>query len=548
MTQTSPGPQQVDEASTREVDAVVVGAGLSGLYMLHKLRGLGLSVQVYERDAGVGGTWFANRYPGARVDVKSMDYAYSFDAELEQEWEWTEKYPAQEELLRYIEHVADRFDLRPHIRLRTRVTEAVFDEGAGRWRVGTDRGDRVSAQYLIMATGCLSASRLPEVPGLEGFRGDWYHTAQWPEEGVDFTGKRVAVIGTASSGVQVIPLIAERAAQLTVFQRTPNFVIPANNHPLDPDDQRSVKARYAEVRKANRESGFGVAFPEATKGAMEVPDQERHDYYRKVWYDKDNSLVSLLSGYNDLILSKDSNDTIAQFVRDRIAEVVEDPEVAEQLQPWDHPLGAKRPCLGTNYYETFNRPNVSLVNVRKTPLTEITPAGIRTSEKEFAFDAVVFATGFDAMTGPLLAVDIRGRDGARLTERWAEGPRTYLGLAVAGFPNLFTITGPGSPSVLSNMMVSIEQHVEWVGDAIAAMRAQGKRTIEATADAEDFWTRHVDEVAQATLYPTADSWYMGSNVPGKPQVFMPYPAGVGLYRQTCDEVAAAGYNGFELAE
>ncbi|GAA0592886.1 flavin-containing monooxygenase [Actinomadura welshii] len=546
MTQTSPPPRQ-DAGNSREVDAVVVGAGLSGLYMLHKLRGLGLSVQVCEKGEGIGGTWFWNRYPGARVDVKSLDYAYSFDPALEQEWEWTEKYPAQEELLRYIDHVADRFGLRPHIRLRTRVTGAAFDEEAGRWDVRTDRGDRVSAQYLVMATGCLSAPRLPDLPGLDAFGGEWYHTGDWPAEGADFTGKRVAVIGTASSGVQIIPLIAEQAAQLTVFQRTPNFVIPANNHPLDPETQRAVKERYAEVRKANRESGFGVAFPEATKGAMEVPDDERDAYYRKVWYDRDNSLVSLLSGYNDLIISKESNDTIAQFVRDRIAEVVDDPEVAGELQPRDHPLGAKRPCLGTNYYETYNLPHVRLVNVRRTPLAEITPTGIRTSQEEFAFDAVVFATGFDAITGALTAVDIRGRGGVRLAEKWAQGPRTYLGLAVAGFPNLFTITGPGSPSVLSNMMVSIEQHVEWVGDAIAALRSRGERTIEATPEAEDAWTRHVGEVAQATLYPAADSWYMGTNVPGKPRVFMPYPAGVGVYRQKCDEVAAAGYEGFRLA-
>src|SRR5690606_18306371 len=423
------------------------------------------------------------------------DYAYSFDPDLEQEWEWTEKYPAQEELLRYIDHVADRFGLRPHIRLRTRDTEAEFDEGAERLHVRTDRGERVTAQFLTLATGCLSVPRLPDVPGLDRFRGRWHHTAQWPEEGVALAGKRVAVIGTASSGVQVIPLIAEQAEHLTVFQRTPNFVIPANNHPLKPEDQRAVKARYAEVRKANRESGFGVAFPEATKGATEVPAEEREAYYRKVWYDDDNSLVSLLSGYNDLIISKESNDTIAQFVRDRIAEVVDDPEVAKELQPWDHPLGVKRPCLGTNYYETFNRPNVSLVNVRRTPLVEFTPGGIRTSEKEHPFDVIVLATGFDAITGALTAIDIRGRGGAGLAEKWAEGPRSYLGIAVAGFPNLFTITGPGSPSVLSNMMVSIEQHVEWVGDAIAAMRAGGKRTMEATAEAEDAWTRNVDEVA-----------------------------------------------------
>ncbi|HEY8478421.1 MAG TPA: NAD(P)/FAD-dependent oxidoreductase [Spirillospora sp.] len=551
MTQTSPLPRhdaQGNETDADTIDAVVVGAGLSGLYMLYRLRALGLSVRVFEKGEGVGGTWFWNRYPGSRVDVRSLDYAYSFDPELVHEWEWTEKYPSQEELLRYLNHVADRFDLRPHIRLGTCVTEAVFDEDAGRWRVRTDRGDRVSAQYLIMATGCLSVPKMPEIPGLESFRGEWYHTALWPDEEVDFTGKRVAVIGTGSSGVQIIPVIAERAAHLTVFQRTPNFVIPANNHPLDPEVQRSLKARHAEWRKANRESGFGVAFPEAAKGAMEVPAEERNAYYRRVWDDPDNTLTSLLSGYNDLIINKESNDTIAQFVRDRIAEIVKDPDVAARLQPWDHPLGAKRPCLGTNYYETFNLPHVRLVDVRETPLTEITSAGLRTSQEEFAFDIIVFATGFDAMTGALLAIDVRGRGGRRLADVWAEGPRTYLGIAVAGFPNLFTITGPGSPSVLSNMTVSIEQHVEWVSDAIAAMRAAGKRTMEATAEAQDAWTRHVDEVARATLYPAADSWYMGANVPGKPRVFMPYPGGVGTYRQQCEEIAAAGYEGFDLRD
>jgi cyclohexanone monooxygenase len=374
MSETAAHPP-VAENGLREVDAVIVGAGLSGLYMLHKLRGLGLSAQVYEAGDGVGGTWFWNRYPGARVDVKSMYYNYSFDTDLEQEWEWTEKYPPQQELLRYINHVADRFDLRRDIQLETRVTEAVFDEDSGRWDVRTDRGDQVSARYVVMATGCLSVPKLPEVPGQESFRGRCLHTGNWPEEDVDFTGQRVAVIGTGSSGVQIIPLIAERAAELTVFQRTPNFVLPARNHPIDPEHQRSVKARYPDVRKANRESGFGIAVPEATRPALEVPEEERTAFYESVWYDVDSQLVSMFTGYTDLLTSKEANDTAAQFIRDRIAEIVKDPEVAAALQPTDYPFGTKRPCLGTDYYETFNLPHVRLVNVRETPVVEMTPAG-----------------------------------------------------------------------------------------------------------------------------------------------------------------------------
>ncbi|SDC72603.1 cyclohexanone monooxygenase [Geodermatophilus telluris] len=527
-----------------EVDAVVVGAGFSGLYLLHRLRGLGLRVQVFEKGDGVGGTWFWNRYPGARVDVKSMDYSFSFDSELEQEWEWTEKYPPQEELLRYVNHVADRFDLRRDIKFNTRVTEAVFDEDVERWHVRTDQGDQLSTRYVVMATGCLSASKVPEVPGLDLFRGRWFHTGHWPKEGVDFSGQRVAVVGTGSSGVQSIPLIAEQAVELTVFQRTPNFVVPAHNHPIDPDHQRSVKAEYDRHRQANRESGFGIAVPPATKGAFEATEEERQALWERAWYDRDNSLVTFLTGFTDMITSKEANDTAAQYVRDRIAEIVEDPETAAALQPHDHPFGTKRPCLGTNYYETYNLPHVRLVNVRKTPIVEITHHGLRTTQEDFEFDDLVFATGFDAMTGALTAIDIRGRGDVALKDKWHAGPRTYLGIQVAGFPNLFTITGPGSPSVLSNMMVSIEQHVEWVTDAIAAMEAEGLATMEPTVEAEDAWTAHVDEVGHMTLYPTADSWYMGSNVPGKPRVFMPYIGGVGPYRQKCDEVAANGYEGF----
>ncbi|RBY83693.1 cyclohexanone monooxygenase [Geodermatophilus sp. TF02-6] len=548
MTQTHQQSSRTAASGLPEVDAVVVGAGFSGLYLLHKLRGLGLTVRVFEKGDGVGGTWFWNRYPGARVDVKSMDYSFSFDPDLEQDWEWTEKYPPQEELLRYVNHVADRFDLRRDIQLETRVTEAVFDEDVERWHVRTDRGDQLSAQYVIMATGCLSTSKVPEVPGLDLFRGRWFHTGHWPQEGVDFTGRRVGVIGTGSSGVQAIPRIAEQATELTVFQRTPNFVVPAHNHPIDPEHQRSVKASYAEHRQAARESGFGIAVPPATKGALEASEEERAAHYELAWYDPDNSLVTFLTGYTDMITSKEANDTAAQYVRDRIAEIVEDPQTAADLQPHDHAFGTKRPCLGTNYYETYNLPHVRLVNVRKTPIVEITHKGLRTTQEEFEFDDLVFATGFDAMTGALTAVDIRGRGDVRLADKWHAGPRTYLGIQVAGFPNLFLITGPGSPSVLSNMMVSIEQHVEWVADAIAHMRAEGKDTMEPTVEAEDAWTAHVDEVGHMTLYPTADSWYMGSNVPGKPRVFMPYIGGVGPYRQKCDEVAAEGYEGFVFSD
>jgi cation diffusion facilitator CzcD-associated flavoprotein CzcO len=530
----------------RALDAVVVGAGLAGLYMLHRLRGAGFSVRVFEAGDGVGGTWYWNRYPGARVDVKSMEYSYSFSPELEQDWEWSEKYPPQPEVLRYVEHVADRFDLRRDIHFSTRVVAAAFDEAADVWEVRTDRGDRVRAQYLIMATGCLSAAKLPEVPGRDTFAGPTFHTGHWPPEGVDFTGQRVGVIGTGSSAVQSIPLIAERAAALTVFQRTPNFVLPAHNHPIDPGHQREVKARYRELREKTRRTRAGILADPPTKSALEVDDAERTARFTRAWTDPDNSLVDLTGSYTDLLLDRDANDTAAQFVRDRIAEIVDDPDTAAALQPTDYPIGTKRVCLGTNYYETYNLPHVRLVDLKKTPIVEITPAGVRTSDEEVELDALVFATGFDALTGPLLAVDIRGRGGVALADKWAEGPRTFLGLSVAGFPNLFTITGPGSPSVLSNMIVSIEQHVDWIADAVTALRGRGVRTIEATPDAEDTWTRTVDENARATLYPTANSWYMGANVPGKPRVFLPFIGGLPLYREACDEVAANDYRGFVL--
>jgi cyclohexanone monooxygenase len=531
-------------AAIDTVDAVVVGAGFAGMYMLHKLRQLGFSAVVYDAAAGVGGTWYWNRYPGARCDVESINYSYSFDPELEQEWEWSERYATQPEILRYANHVADRYDLRRDIRFSTRVTAAGFDESAKRWSITTDHGDDVSAQYLVMAVGCLSTSKMPEIPGIDAFRGNWYHTGHWPHEGVDLTGQRVGVIGTGSSAIQSIPIFAQQAAHLTVFQRTPNFSLPAKNAPLDPDEFKALKARYPEHRHEARTSAFGVPNPLPEKSALEVSDAEREATY-EAGFEK-GSLVGMLLSYNDLITDKAANDTAAEYVRQRIRSIVEDPEVAEALAPTDHPIGTKRPCLDTDYYATYNRPNVSLVNLRKTPLVEVTETGVRTSERAYEFDSIVFATGFDAMTGSLVAFDIKGRDGVMLKEKWAAGPRTYLGVATAQFPNMFMITGPGSPSVLSNMMISIEQHVDWIADAMVYMREHGKRAIDPTRESEDEWTDHVTEVGNTTLYPTANSWYMGSNVAGKPRVFLPYIGGVGPYREICDQVAEKGYDGFDL--
>jgi cyclohexanone monooxygenase len=527
----------------RQVDAVVVGAGFAGLYMLHRLRGLGLSARVFEAGDGVGGTWYWNRYPGARCDVESMDYSYSFSDELQQEWTWTERYAAQPEILKYINHVADRFDLRRDIQLSTRVTSAVFDEATSRWAIETDHGDRVSARFCIMATGCLSTAQVPTFPGLETFRGTRYHTGHWPHEGVDFTGQRVGVIGTGSSAIQSIPIIAEQAAHLFVFQRTPNFSVPAHNAPLDPELARRVKASYADYRRQARESRIGFVVERSEASALAVTPEEREREYEKRW---NRGGLGFTATYVDLLTSQEANDTAAEFCRARIRTLVRDPAVAEALVPRHYPVGTKRMCVDTDYYDTFNRANVTLVDIRTAPIEAITPQGLRTRDGSYALDSLVFATGFDAMTGALLRIDIRGRAGVTLQQRWAEGPRTYLGLAVAGFPNLFTITGPGSPSVLSNMIVSIEQHVDWIADCLAHLCAHGRAAIEATAPAEQAWLAHVNEVGHATLYPRADSWYMGANVPGKPRIFMPYIGGVGAYRQICDGVAARGYEGFAL--
>ncbi len=526
-----------------EFDVIVVGAGFAGMYLLHRLRGIGLRVRVIEAASGVGGTWYWNRYPGARCDVESMQYSYSFSPELQQEWQWSELFASQPEILRYANHVADRFDLRRDIQFNTRVTEARFDAALNRWDIQTDRGDRFSAQHCVMATGCLSTARIPDFPGLADFKGKTYHTGHWPHAGVDFTGQRVGVIGTGSSAIQAIPVIAAQAAQLTVFQRTPNFSIPSRNGPMTAEYEASWKSAYPERRATARDARTGILNNPNNQSALEVSDAERQREYEARWA---AGGTSFMAAFNDLIFSQQANDTAADFVRDQIRATVHDKVTAELLAPKNHPIGTKRICVDTDYYQTYNRPNVTLVDVRSQPISAITADGVRVGETEYTFDSIVFATGFDAMTGALLNINITGRGGLSLREKWAAGPRTNLGLMTAGFPNLFMVTGPGSPSVLSNMMVSIEQHVDWITDCIAYLQARQLDCIETTQEAEDSWVAHGNEVADTTLYPRANSWYMGVNIPGKPRVFMPYIGGVGAYRKICDEVAASGYRGFTL--
>jgi cyclohexanone monooxygenase len=531
---------------SRAYDAVIVGAGFAGLYMLHRLRGQGLHARVFEAGPSVGGTWYWNRYPGARVDVESQEYCYSFSPELDAEWTWTERYAAQPELLAYLNHVADRFELRPDIELETRVESAVYDEDARRWRIATDRGEHVTARYCIMATGCLSVPKDNDLPGAETFEGPSWRTGRWPAEDVDFTGKRVAVIGTGSSAIQTITTIAPQARQLIVFQRTPNFSVPAHNGPADPAVQADWAANRERYRREARETGFGARGglpPSGASALAEAPDARQAAFEARWRYGG----FTLLGSYLDLLVDPKANATAAEFVRGKIRQIVKDPKIAEKLAPKSYPIGAKRMCVDTGYFETFNRVNVSLVDLSEEPIEAITPKGVRTRAREYEVDAIVYATGFDAMTGALDRIDIRGRGGARLKQQWAAGPRAYLGLMVAGFPNLFLVTGPGSPSVLCNMSVAIEQHVEWIADCIGWMGERQACAIEAMTDAQDAWVGHVDEVARQTVFPLANSWYVGANVPGKPRVFMPYIGGFPAYRAKCDEVAAKGYEGFAVA-
>jgi cation diffusion facilitator CzcD-associated flavoprotein CzcO/acetyl esterase/lipase len=522
------------------LDAVVVGAGFAGLYLIQRLRRLGFSVVALEGAADVGGTWYWNRYPGARCDIMTVDYSYSWDPDLDREWQWSEKYATQPEILRYLQHVADKHDLRRHIRFSTRLERAAWDAVAGCWRVRTSEGDEMTCRFLLMASGCLSVPKAAEVRGVERFGGAVYYTSRWPHEGVDFTARRVAVIGTGSSGVQSIPIIARQASALTVFQRTPNFCRPAKNGPVPAEKLDAHRRDRAAYRESARRSRLGVPIAQADKGALQVSAAERLAKYEAIWESGDLLPVS----FSDILLNEAANETLCAFLRGKIRAIVADPETAEALCPTDHYYATKRPCLDSDYYETFNLPHVQLVDLRRTPINAITQEGIETTDRSRQFDAIVFATGFDAMTGAVVSVDIRGTGGRSLADKWAKGPHNYLGLMSVGFPNLFTITGPGSPSVLSNMVVSIEQHVEWVTDCLRHMRAHDFAIIEPSPAAEAGWVRHVNEFADLTLYPKASSWYSGANVPGKPRVFLPYVGGVDTYRKVCDEVVMRDYLGF----
>lgn len=531
-------------AAVQCFDAVVVGAGFAGLYALHRLRSQGLSVKVVEAGDGVGGTWYWNRYPGARCDFESVDYSYSFSEELQQNWAWSERYATQPEILRYLEHVADRFDLRDDIELGRRVCSAQHLPERGGWLITLDDDRTLRARYCVMATGALSAFNLPPIPEISEFTGHILHSARWRPPPDGLAGRRVGVIGTGSSGIQLIPELARTADQLIVFQRTANFCMPARNAPLTAEKVQTVKATYADRRARARVSYLGIPEQRSTHSALEVSDDQRRAAYEAAW--QKGGANPLLQSFRDLVFDEAANDTAADFVRDKIKGIVTDPATAQALLPRGYPIGAKRVCAGTDYYETFNRENVSLVDLQTTPIEQFTPTGVRTTDTHHDLDAVVFATGFDAMTGALLAIDIVGREGISLRQAWEHGPQTYLGIAVAGFPNMFTVCGPQSPSVNSNMVMSIEQHIDWIADCIEWLDARDIAAIEPSQAAQDDWVDHVGKIAAGTLRVKGDSWYSGANIAGKPRVFMPYIGGLGTYRGTCDQVAAADYHGFQL--
>ncbi len=538
----------MSDTPSATLDAVVIGAGFSGMYMLKSLRDkLGLKAKVIEMGSTVGGTWYWNRYPGARCDSDSYIYVCTWDKQALQEWEWSERYPEQPEILRYLEYIAKRHDLKRDIQFNTKVTGAEFDEKTNLWTVHTDKGDPVTARYLITAVGTLTTTNMPKFKGLENYKGNWYHTSRFPHTGVDFTGKRVAVVGTGATAVQAIPEIAQQAKHLTVFQRTANYCVPARNGKVDPEVTKARKADYENIIKRTRESFFGQEHYFIMKSALEATPEEREAEFDKKW--DAGGFAFWLANYQDMFFVEEANELCADYIRRKIRKTVIDQSIADRLMPKGHHYGCKRQPLDTNYYETFNKPNVKLIDATMDgAIEEITEKGIRAGGKEYEFDIIVFATGFDAMTGPLKALNLKGRNGLTLDKVWADGPHTYLGVSVAGFPNLFTLTGPQSPSVLTNMPVAIEQHVEWVAGCIEHMEKTGKKSIEATSKAQEDWVAHVNGVVNMTLMAKANSWYMSANIPGKPKAFLPYldPEGVGGYTKRCAEIAAKGYEGFSL--
>ncbi len=528
------------------LDVIIVGAGVGGLYALHKLRNLGYRARIYEAAGDVGGTWYWNRYPGCRCDVESLEYSFSFDDDLQQEWQWPERYGGQPVILDYVNHVANRFDLRKDIQFNTRIKSAKFSNADNRWTITTSDGQSMSALYCIMATGNLSTPRKPDWPGFDDFKGRIEHTGLWPHCGVDFTGLRVGVIGTGSSGVQSVPLIAKQAKHVTVFQRTANFSLPARNEPMRAEKEAAHKAEYSERREAAYFTPFGIAgFPPPTQSALDVSEEERNAAYEAKW--AEGGSISYLYAFTDLLTNKAANDTASEFARNKIRATVKDQKTAELLCPYNHPIGTKRLILDTDYYETYNLDHVDLVDVRSAPIEGLTEKGVKTTDAEYELDMIVFATGFDAMTGAMKEIDIQTDAGAKIGAKWEDGPRTYLGIMMADFPNLFMITGPQSPGVKSQMILSCEQHVDWIADCLEHLRSSGKSKIVPETKAEDDWVAHNNAVADATLYPLANSWYMGANIPGKPRIFMPYVGGVEAYKKRCDAVAAAGYKGFQIS-
>lgn len=524
------------------LDVLVVGAGFSGLYALHRLREMGRTAHIIDAGSDVGGVWYWNRYPGARCDIESVDYCYSFSRELVEDWTWTERYPAQPEILAYINHVADRFDLRSSITFNTKVVSLTWDDSACSWTATTDRGDTVVAEHVVMASGQLSVAQLPDIPGIHDFRGDVVHTGAWPQDGVELVGRRVGVIGTGSSGVQVIPQLAKQAEHLYVFQRTAHYAIPAENKSLDAEFVADLKSRFEEYREAARYHPGGTHRRIGEESALDVDPEALIETFEGLWQ---KGGPDILASYRDLRTDEDAAEKAGAFVRAKIKQIVKDPQVAERLAPKGYPFGSKRLVLEIDYYNTYNRDNVTLVDIHADPIATFTDSGVVTTQQQrHDLDVLVLATGFDALTGALFNIDIRGVGGQSLRDAWADGPQTYLGISSHGFPNMYFIAGAGSPSVLSNMLISIEQHVEWITDYIEHMHKNDLHRSEAEFQPQQEWVAHVHDVAAPTLFMKGNSWYVGANVPGKPRLFSLYLGGVGVYRRKCEEVAADNYRGF----
>jgi cation diffusion facilitator CzcD-associated flavoprotein CzcO len=532
-----------DAGDPVDVDAVVVGAGFAGLYLIHRLKESSFTVRAFEAGGDVGGTWYWNRYPGARCDIESMQYSYQFSEELQQDWEWPERYASQPQILSYIEHVADRFDLRPHITFDTRVDGAAFDDADHAWTITTSGGETVRARFFLLGVGVLSTTHTPDFVDVERYAGSTYHTGRWPHDEVDFTGKRVGIIGTGSSAIQAVPLIAEQADHLYVFQRTANYVVPSQNRPLGADEVAAIKSDYSGFRARAKERPSAFLFPFNPGSALDVSDEERRALFDAHW---EIGGLPFLGVFGDLLLDWEANRLVTEYWKSKVREIVEDPDVAELLIPDGDIFGGKRLCSGTGYLEAFNRDNVTLVDVSEGGIERFTVDGLVGGGRGYALDAVVFATGFDALTGSVVAIDIAGPDGTTLRDAWADGPGNYLGMAVSGFPNLFNTQGPGSPGVFATMVTGIEHQSDWIVDCMEWMRDHGHTRIEARSDAQSEWGNVVADAAEGSLRSKCDSWYTGSNIPGKHRVFMPYIGGFPAYCDTCSDVAGDDYRGFTL--